>query len=88
MLKNEEIEYIQKYMPKSGEQLDYSFSDAPLIDIRIVKQTERTYSITGLITLVNSYIEETGTVDEELLKLKLIPKKKIQLGAHHPKTIK
>lgn len=63
MLKQDEINFIQKYMLKSGEQLDFSINDDSVIDVKIIKRTERTYRLTGLLTLTQRNSEEDATVD-------------------------
>lgn len=87
MLKKGEIDFIQEYMLKKGEQLDFSLTDSPFIEVKIIKQTERTYRLKGLLTLAKN-IDELKMVDEELIKLGLSPTKKLQLEDHDPKTIK
>lgn len=87
MLKKGEIDFIQNYMLKKGEQLDFSLTDSPFIEVKIIKQTERTYRLTGLLTLSKN-IDELKMVDEELIKLGLSPTKKLQLEDHDSKTIK
>lgn len=88
MLKQDEINFIQKYMLKSGEQLDFSINDDSFINIKIIKRTERTFRLTGLLTLSQISSEEHETVDEELIKLSLTPTKKIKLEDYHINTIK
>lgn len=88
MLKQDEIDFIQKYILKSGEQLDVSPSNDPFFDVKIIKRTERTYRQTGLLTIAQVGIETQESVDEELLKLNPTPTKKLKLDDHHPNTIK
>lgn len=88
MLKKDEIDFIQKYMVKKGERLDFSINDAPFIDVKIIKQTERTYRLTGLLIVAKINREDLEIVDEELVKRSLAPTKKIQLEDHDPNTIK
>ncbi|MGG3468532.1 DUF2399 domain-containing protein [Neobacillus pocheonensis] len=87
-MKNDEINYIQNYMLKSGEQLDFSINEYSFIDVKIIKRTERTFRLTGLLTLSQINSEELETVDEDILKLSLTPMKKLKLEDHHPNTIK
>jgi len=92
MLSNEEFLFLESFMLKSGEKLNYSKGieqeDASFIDIEIIKQTERTLRVVGMITLfVQQGKEEPFVVDEELLNMKPTPKKKIHLNEHDPKTI-
>jgi hypothetical protein len=88
MLKQDEINFIQKYMLKSGEQLDFSINDDSFFDVKIIKRTERTFRLTALLTLTQINSEELETVSEELLKLNLTPMKKLKLEDHHPNTVK
>ena len=88
MLKQDEMNFIQKYILKSGEQLDFSMNGDTFIDAKIIKRTERTFRLTGLLTFAQMNSEELEAVDEELLRLSLTPKKKVQLEDHHPNTIK
>ncbi|MFP5111683.1 DUF2399 domain-containing protein [Bacillaceae bacterium C204] len=88
MMNQEEINYINKLLLKSGERLDFShqiIDSDPLVDIKIVKQTERTYRVVGIFTL--AIYEEALHVDEDLLKLAFTPKKKIHLNEHNQNTI-
>lgn len=91
MISKDELDYLTKYLIKSGEQLELptnnSTSDLS-IEIKIIKQTERTYRLVGLLALsANTPKEEALFADEELLGLGFTPKKKIQLMEHNPKTI-
>ncbi len=93
MLTNEEVLFLERFMLKSGEKLNFSKGidqeDAAFIDIEIIKQTERTLRVVGMITLfVQQGGDESFVVDEELLSMKPTPKKKIQLNEYDPKTIK
>ncbi|MEW8988091.1 MAG: hypothetical protein AB2401_14035, partial [Bacillus sp. (in: firmicutes)] len=78
MLISNELDYIKNFILKSGEQLDLDTPPADtsfFTDVKIVKRTARKYRIVGLIT----FSEDTNAdaPDEELLKLKLTPNKKI-----------
>ncbi|SEM73618.1 Protein of unknown function C-terminus [Mesobacillus persicus] len=80
-------------MLKSGERLESYDSqknvDTSLVDLKIVKQTERTLRVVGFITLsVLQGEDEPIVLEEEILKLKLTTKKKIQLNEYDHKTIK
>jgi hypothetical protein len=91
MISQDEHDYLTKYLLKSGEQLKLPSNTAtndPSIEIKVIKQTERTYRLVGLLDLAaNTPKEEALSVDEELLGLGFTPRKKIQLMEHNPKTI-
>jgi hypothetical protein len=84
----DEINFIQTYILKSGEQLDFLINHAAIMDVKIIKQTERTYRLTGLLTFASVNYEEHEAIDEELLKLNISPTKKLKLQDNHPNTIK
>lgn len=92
MIKQDEINYIKQFLLKNGEMLDFttnSTSEGCFLDMKIIKQTERTYREVGLLIFAsNDNQEETETVDEELLKGKLTPKKKLQLHDNDLNTMK
>ncbi|MDQ1002634.1 hypothetical protein QFZ28_003034 [Neobacillus niacini] len=90
MISLEEMNYINKYLLKSGERLDLPnniISSNPIIEIKIIKQTERTYRVVGLLTLMANVVEESPFA-EDLIDLGFTPKKKIQLNEHDSNTIK
>ena len=91
MINPEELNFINSYLVKSGETIDPTFipvNDAPFIELKIVKRTERTYRVVGLLTLsAEGWNGDPALVDEELVKLGLTPKKKIFLNEHDEKTI-
>lgn len=89
MLQKDEKQFIEKYILKSGEELDSSTNitdNLSFTDIKIVKKTERTFRIVGLLT-ISKNDNNIETVDEELLKSRLTPKKKIDLNDYDPNTI-
>lgn len=88
MLKQDQMNFIENYILKSGEKLDFSINHDSIIEVKIVKQTERTYRLTGLLTFTHWNHEDDETVDEELLKLSVTPTKKLKLEDHHPNTIR
>jgi hypothetical protein len=91
MISQDERGFLTKYLLKSGERLELpnkTITSNPSIEIKIIKQTERTYRLVGLLALAaNTQKEESLFVDEELLDLGFSPKKKIKLVEHDPKTI-
>lgn len=91
MLTQEIIHFINKFILKNGEQLEIPAisKEEPFIDLRIIKQTERTYRVTGLLTIAVNYQEkEPGMIEEELLKRRITPRTKLQLEDHDRKTIR
>jgi hypothetical protein len=90
MISQDEINYLNTYLLKSGERLDFSSNRSnSSIELKIIKETARTYRVVGLLTLIaNVKEEESSTVDEELQALGFTPKKKIQLNERDPNTIK
>ncbi len=90
MLQKDEQQFIEKYILKSGEKLDSSTNitdNSFFTDIKIVKKTERTFRIVGLLT-ISTNDNNLETVDDELLESRLTPKKKINLNDHDPNTIR
>lgn len=90
MISQDEMDYIKQFILKSGERLDIIMptADSYFLDVKIIKHTERTYREVGLLTIaINDDKEETETVAEELLKVKLTPKKKLQLYDNDSNTI-
>lgn len=86
----EEQSFIEKYILKSGERLNpipTSLANNYLTDIQIVKKTERTFRIVGLLTL-SKYRNKSGHAEDELLKANLTPTKKIHWNDHDPNTIR
>ncbi|MNW43005.1 hypothetical protein D3C74_201930 [compost metagenome] len=70
---NNILQYIERYILKSGEQLDINYCTASLsstiIDIVIVKQTARTFRKVGLLTLsVDMQPQHEELPDPSLLK--------------------
>src|SRR5690606_34192779 len=58
-------------------------------DVKIIKWTERTYRVVGLLTLstdVPNVKEEN--LDEELKNINFTPRKKVKLDDHHPVTLR
>jgi hypothetical protein len=89
MISQDELNYINKYLLKSGERLELpNITSNPSIELKIIKQTERTFRVVGMLTLaVKNQMEGSVIVDEELLGLGFTPKKKIQLNENDPNTI-
>jgi hypothetical protein len=90
MISNEEINYISNFLLKSGERLDFpieEYSNDSVIEVKIIRQTERTYRVVALLTLANGDKPKESLIDDELLKLGLTPKKKININEHEQNTI-
>lgn len=81
MIHIEEINYIKQWIIKNGEELELPFtrnrSDG-FVDANVIKHTERTYRLTGMLTISadERFITE---IDDALLQLGLTPRKKISL---------
>lgn len=92
MLEKDELDYIATFMLKTGERLELESTNddhATIVDVKIIKQTERTYRVAGIINIAAGFVDDIPeTIDQELMKLKLTPKKKVILDDHHPNTIK
>lgn len=90
MVDQREIDFIKKYILKTGEQLDpiaNVIENTEFIDMPIIKKTERTIRVVGLLTIAaNHNILEQP--DEKLQREKITPSKKIHLHDHDPDTIK
>jgi hypothetical protein len=55
MISQDELNYLNKYLIKSGERLDFSSNNScPSIELKIIKQTEWTYRVVGLLTLMSN----------------------------------
>ncbi|MDR7000245.1 DUF2399 domain-containing protein [Neobacillus niacini] len=88
-MNQDEINYINNFILKNGERLDLTGaiqSDASFVEIKIVKQTERTYRVVGFITLVANNLIDSKMVDEQLSTF--TPRKKLHLNEHEPQTLK
>ncbi|WP_312117012.1 DUF2399 domain-containing protein [Brevibacillus reuszeri] len=85
------ITYINKNILKKLEYLDLKFTpalDSPFIDVNIMKKTERTYRIVGMLTLaMYDPDSEEESPDNELKKINFTTKKKVQLDDHDPITL-
>lgn len=91
MLKQEEVHYIKTFLLKKGEYLEMPAitKDILFIDIKIIKQTERTRRVTGILTIaVNVKADEPCKDDEEILKRRISPRTKLQLQDHDINTIR
>ncbi|HHW35821.1 MAG TPA: DUF2399 domain-containing protein [Bacillales bacterium] len=92
MLEKDELDYIATFMLKTGERLVLEAANddhATIVDVKIIKQTERTYRVAGIINVATGFVDDIPeTIDQELMKLKLTPKKKVIMDDHHPNTIK
>ncbi|MGG1662738.1 DUF2399 domain-containing protein [Brevibacillus sp. NRS-1366] len=86
------IAYLNKNILKSSEQLDLnicSTPDSPFMDVNIIKQTNRTYRIVGMLTIAAYHPDQMEeSPDEELKKKNLTPRKKVQLDDTDPITLR
>ncbi|WCK55176.1 DUF2399 domain-containing protein [Aneurinibacillus sp. Ricciae_BoGa-3] len=84
--------YIEKFILKSTEQLELinpSPSDSPFTEVNIIKQTQRTFRITGVLTLGSNVTNsDDESPDDELKNMKLAPGKKVKLDDHDPTTLR
>jgi hypothetical protein len=92
-LNQDERHFIETYVLKSGEELESNTdeqSDSHFIDWQIIKRTERTYRVVGLVTMAANWNESEMAHDDlqQLLKKKPTPTKKLQLADHDPATIR
>ena len=82
-------QYIEKFMLKSGEKVEWNDQEiyGNLIEIRIVKQTTRTYRLVGILTMLSELPDVKKVVDAELKGLNLTPNKRVQLDGRNNKTL-
>ena len=92
MLEKDELDYIDAFMLKAGERLELESANKnhdTIVDVKIIKQTERTYRVVGIINAAIGFVDDIPeSIDLDLIKLKLTPKKKVFLDDHDPNTIK
>lgn len=90
MMEQVVIDYIEKFILKSGEEIDKRVSDssAPFIEVKMIRRTERTYRLVGILTLAQKLISDISSIDEELVMLNFTPTKKIQLDDHNRTTLR
>ncbi|MDR7315558.1 DUF2399 domain-containing protein [Brevibacillus nitrificans] len=86
------ISYIEKFILRSSEQLEMDTGNnqpgLPFIDVNIIKRTERTYRVAGVLTLSTNQPDASAeNPDEELIKL-FSSKRKITLDDREPKTMR
>lgn len=90
MIVQNEIDFIKEYFLRKGEQLEFPqniHKDTGFIDIQIIKKTERTLRLTGLLTIARHHEKMPSHPDETLIKEKITPFKKLRLHDHDPHTI-
>jgi hypothetical protein len=89
MLEPNMITYLEKYILKSGEELDYSvLTPSPFSELKIIERIERTYREVGLLLISTNTNSESLHVDKEIMKIKFTPTKKVQLVEHDSSTLK
>ncbi|WP_051330883.1 toprim domain-containing protein [Aneurinibacillus terranovensis] len=101
------ITYIETFILKSAEQLELtnkSNPGSPFIDVNIIKRTERTYRVVGVLTLASNVCNDASadsstsstdvstnqeeSPDEELTNINFMPRKKVKLDDRHPTTLR
>jgi hypothetical protein len=91
MINQEELSYINTYLLKSGERIDFtnkSTSGDSFFELKIIKQTERTLRVVGLLIIAaHEKKEESAIVADELLSIAFTPKKKVSLNEHEKNTM-
>ncbi len=91
MIENLIYMYINDFILKSGEELEWNQpnSEGFLIELKIIKRSERTYRILGLLTLSNHMpkIEEV-LIDQKLESLAFNNRKKINLDDRDRQTFR
>lgn len=82
-------EYIEKFLLKSGEKVEWNNQETygNLTEIQIVKQTTRTYRLVGILTMLSELPDGKKMIDAELKQLNLTPNKRIQLDGRNSKTL-
>ena len=75
------FDYLQEHILKKGEQLDvHHLQGTGVLDLPIVKRTERTYRVLGMLTLsINHSDLLADCMEEELEAYRFTPKKKVAL---------
>jgi hypothetical protein len=83
--------YIKDFILKSGEELEWGQpkNDNFLLEVRIIKRSERTYRILGLLILSTQTFKIIETTnDHKLDALKFTPRKKVTLADDDRQTFK
>ena len=74
------LDFVQAYILKKDEQLDISeIEGKETIDVPIVKRTERTFRVQGMLTLSIESYSLADSPDEELKTYHFTPRKKLAL---------
>ncbi|MFC0470136.1 DUF2399 domain-containing protein [Halalkalibacter kiskunsagensis] len=85
------INFIERHVLKKGEELHFNSTTkeaSPFVEVGIVKKTARTYRKIGeLMFSPNSNTSNCDSIDPILEKMKLTPKKKIQLNEYDKTTL-
>lgn len=91
MLNEKLQEYINTFVLRKGERLEVERAklDQNLMELNIIKSTERTIRIKGLLIVSNSFFEDEKAIpDQKLQNLKLTPLKKIALEENDDLTFR
>lgn len=89
MLNKKLHEYLKTFILKNGERLEVERlkMEHNLMELNIIKSTERTIRVKGLVIVSTSLNEdENETPDQLLVNLKLTPRKKIALEENERQT--
>jgi hypothetical protein len=81
--------YIETFLLKSGEELESNpaNTDSPFLEMKIIKRTNRTYRMTGILTMAATINLDFEPIDEDLRKIGFTPKKKVPLNDHDRKVL-
>lgn len=80
MIEQSVLDFLQAYILKKDEQLDLNNAkDKGMVDLPIVKRTERTYRVLGILTLSVHDFSLSDTIDENLQAYRFTPKKRVLL---------
>jgi hypothetical protein len=90
MVKDSLLNYLNDFILKSGEELEWSrtVSEDRIIEMKISKRTERTYRVLGMISVSTKVFEADSIIDQQLAQLTFTPKKKVQLNEENRQTFK
>jgi hypothetical protein len=91
MIEQSLLDYIKDFILKSGEELEWSKAnnDQILIEVKILKRTERTYRILGLLTLSSQISKKVETtIEHKLEALVFSTRKKVNLDDRERQTFR
>jgi hypothetical protein len=91
MIEDSFNQYIKDFILKSGEDLEWSKpnNDNFLIEVKILRRSERTYRILGVLTLTIQTPKTIDmTIDHKLEALAFTTRKKVNLNDREPQTFR